>query len=59
MAAEAGARADAEANGRDPNEAARAALAARAHTSHRNFVDPRSIDRRTIWLNGNKPPGVE
>ena len=45
----------AKVEGRDPAEARRAALASRAHNAHRNFVDPRAIDRRTIWLSGNKP----
>ncbi len=52
FAAAEGAKADAIANGKDPVAARRAALAARAHNAHRNFVDPRAIDRRTIWMSG-------
>jgi len=50
-----GAVAAAQAEGTDPGAARREALAARAHTAHRNFVDPRGIDRKTIWLSGNRP----
>lgn len=53
-----GAKAAALAAGGDPAAARRAALAARAHHAHCNFVDPRAIDRKTIWLTGNIPPGV-
>ena len=50
-----GAVAAAMADGTDPGAARRAALASRAHTAHRNFVDPRAIDRKTVWLSGNRP----
>ena len=53
-----GAQAAAVAEGGDMSAARRAALAERAHHAHRNFVDPRAIDRNTIWRNGNIPPGV-
>ena len=51
----AGAEAKATVENTDLAAARREALAARAHTAHRNFTDPRALDRRTIWLNGNKP----
>lgn len=55
FAAIAGAQADPANAGRDQYEVKRAALAARAHHAHRNFVDPRSIDRHTQWVFGNRP----
>jgi hypothetical protein len=51
----AGAEADAQAKGTDIYDARRAALATRAHRAHKNFVDPRVIDRKTVWLYGNAP----
>ncbi len=55
MAAVAGAEAAAQAEGSDPIVARRRALEARAHKAHRNFVDPRAVDRRAIWMTGNLP----
>ena len=56
FAAVAAAEADAVANKQDPSVARRRALEARAHRAHRNFTDPRVIDRKTIWLMGNQKP---
>lgn len=56
FAAIAGAEAKATVEGGDTLTARREALAARAHIAHRNFTDPRVIDRHAIWLNANKPP---
>lgn len=55
FAAVAGAEAAAVAAGEDPVIARRRALEGRAHKAHRNFPDPRAIDRRTIWMTGNLP----
>lgn len=55
MAAVAGAEAAASAAGEDIGLARRLALEARAHSAHRNFVDPRNVNRKTIWLYGNVP----
>lgn len=55
FAAIAGAEAKAMAENTDTAAARREALAARAHTAHRNFTDPRILDRKTIWLTGNRP----
>jgi hypothetical protein len=52
----AGAEAAAQAEGRNIYVARRAALAERAHSARKNFVDPRSLNKRTIWLYGNAPP---
>ena len=57
MSAVAGAEAAAQAENGDTAAARRRALADRAHIAHRNFVDPRAIDRRTMWLTGNIPAG--
>lgn len=54
-AAMAGAEAAAVAEHRNVYIAKRAALAERAHNAHRNFVDPRTVDRKTTWLYGNAP----
>jgi hypothetical protein len=51
-----GAAADALAKGNDVSDARRTALAERAHTAHRNFKDPRGINRKSDWLYGNLPP---
>lgn len=59
FSAKEGAAAAAAAEGKDPNEARRRALAERAHTAHRNFTDPRTIDRHTVWLEGNRPATPE
>lgn len=48
-----GAKAQATAEGTNLDAARRKALAERAHVAHRNFVDPRVIDRKTIWMTGN------
>lgn len=55
FSAVAGAEAAAVAAGQDPSIARRQALEARAHKAHRNFVDPRTVDRKTIWSTGNAP----
>jgi hypothetical protein len=57
MAAVAGAEAEAQASNTDPFAARREALATRAHTANRNFIDPRAVgaDRKTQWLYGNRP----
>ena len=56
FAAVAGAQAAAVAEGKDPYLARRIALESRAHKAHRNFPDPRTIDRKTVWSTGNLPP---
>lgn len=50
-----GAKAAAAAAGEDQNAAARRAMSERAHTAHKNFVDPRLLDRNSIWANANRP----
>lgn len=57
MSAVAGAEAEAQASNSDTAAARRRVLADRAHIAHRNFVDPRALDRRTQWLTGNIPAG--
>jgi hypothetical protein len=54
-----GAKAAAVAEGKDPSDARRDALARRAHIAHRNFTDPRGIDRKTIWMYGNAPKNIQ
>lgn len=54
----AGAEAAAAAAGQDTAEARRQALQARAHQSRRNYVDPRAINRRTMWNYGNAPGAI-
>lgn len=50
-----GAKTAAAAAGEDPSVAARRAMHERAHTAHKNFVDPRVLDRNFIWANANRP----
>lgn len=49
-----GAKAAAAAAGEDPNIAARRVMNERAHTAHKNFVDPRVLDRKAIWQSANR-----
>jgi len=58
FAAKAGAEAAAAAEGQDADGVRLAglrALEARSHKAHRNFPDPRAMDRKTIWMTGNIP----